>query len=330
MEQTNSINNQTLSVVVPCFNEEDVIDHLVVELTCLLNELGINWEVIMVDDGSTDSTLSKLIKAHSSNARFRVIVLSRNFGHQAAILAGINHAEGEFVALMDADMQDPPKLLVECVDKLRSGYDVVYAIRKSRAENRIKTGMYAAFYRFLRKISDVPIPLDSGDFCAMTKRVAKIIAQFPERAVFVRGLRAYTGFRQTGIEYDRPKRFAGNTKYTFSKLLKLAFDGLFGFSNLPLKAAIYLGFISLTLSFIGAIFAFVWKLAGWKIIGLSPSTAPGWTSVVCLVLFIGGLQFMILGVIGEYVGRVLTEIRRRPRWVVLDTIGLTTKQDLYY
>lgn len=316
-----------LSLVIPCYNESKVLPLLQERLLQSLPKVGALWEVILVDDGSHDETYKQLAAMHEFDARFKVISFSRNFGHQTAVFAGLAHATGDFVAVMDADLQDPPEFLLTCIDKLKEGYDVVYAVRRQRKENILKKACYSAFYRLLKSIAEVEIPLDSGDFCVMRQRVVEVMRQMPERNMFVRGLRAWSGFRQVGIEYNREARAAGETKYPFYKLLKLATDGVFAFSPLPLRLAGYVGFGSLAVSLIATFFLIIWKFLGFQIFGHYPSDVPGWTSLVCLVLFLNGIQFLILGVMGEYIGRIYNETKQRPRWVIREALGIAeTKQ----
>ena len=322
------VNEVQLSLIIPCFNEASVLPLLRERLSKPLNSMAISWEVIFVDDGSVDGTFSELAAMHRAEPRFKVVSLSRNFGHQAAISAGIHCAKGEAVAIMDADLQDPPELLNQCLTKLREGYDVVYAVRRKRKEGWLKRTAYAAFYRLLRAVADVEIPLDSGDFCLMSDRVAAVLRQMPERNLFVRGMRAWSGFRQIGIEYDRDARAAGETKYPISKLIRLATDGLFSFSTLPLRLATYLGFFALALSTFVGLFHLVWRLFGFRFMGHTAQELPGWTTLVVGMLFVASVQFLILGCIGEYVGRIYIEVKRRPRWIVRESLGVASKKPL--
>lgn len=265
---------------------------------------------------------------HAADQRFKVISFSRNFGHQTAVYAGLSYASGDFVAVMDADLQDPPEFLLTCIEKLKEGYDVVYAVRRRRKENLIKKLCYSAFYRLLKAIAEVEIPLDSGDFCVMRQRVVAVLRQMPERNMFVRGLRAWSGFRQAGIEYDRDARAAGETKYPFLKLVRLAMDGVIAFSPLPLRLAAYVGFGSLAVSLVGTAFLIVWKILDFPVLGQYPSEVPGWTSLVCLMLFLNGIQFLMLGVMGEFIGRIYNETKQRPRWIVREALGITGVKEL--
>jgi dolichol-phosphate mannosyltransferase len=313
--------NLDLSLIIPCYNEEAVLPILETRLRKFLGNLGVSWEVVFVDDGSQDGTFELLAAMHRAEPRFKVISFSRNFGHAAALCAGLACAQGQAVGLLDADLQDPPELFALCLDKLREGYDVAYAVRRKRKENIVKRAAYSVFYRLLKSLAEVDIPLDSGDFCLMRRRVVDVLTALPERNVFLRGLRAWTGFRQVGVEYEREARAAGGTKYPFRKLLKLAADGVFDFSTQPLRLATYLGFASLGLSLIAGLFVLAWKLLNFRLLGHYPSEVPGWTSIICLILFFGGIQFLILGCMGEYIGRTYGEVKQRPRWVIGKALG---------
>jgi dolichol-phosphate mannosyltransferase len=313
-----------LSLVIPCYNEGLVLPQLERRLKGFLEPLGLRWEVVFVDDGSRDDTYAQLSGMHRAEPRFKVARFSRNFGHQAAVSAGVAFASGDMVAILDADLQDPPEILAQCITKLREGYDVVYAVRRKRKENLLKRAAYAAFYRILSYVAEVDIPLDSGDFCLMSRRVAETLRQMPERNVFLRGLRAWVGFKQIGIEYERAARAAGDTKYPLKKLIRLATDGVFAFSTLPLRLATYLGFAALGFSMVAGLFVIAWRLFGFRFMGYSASQLPGWATVVVAMFFLNGIQFLILGCMGEYIGRIYTEAKQRPRWIVGDTLGLAS------
>jgi dolichol-phosphate mannosyltransferase len=292
-------------------------------LQSYLQELGVSWEVIFVDDGSKDATFDQLAAMHARECRFKVISFTRNFGHQAALSAGLDHAKGKAVAILDADLQDPPELIGRCLAKLREGYDVVYAVRRKRKENVFKRAMYSLYYRLLRWSAEVDIPRDSGDFCVMQRHVVAVLRAMPERNVFLRGLRAWSGFRQFGLEYERHARAAGETKYPFKKLLRLAADGVFAFSTVPLRVATGVGLV-FVLSSIGlSIFLISWRFGGFAFMGHKASELPGWTGLTFLILFLGGVQFLILGILGEYIGRIYSEVKQRPRWVIGKTLGLS-------
>lgn len=311
----------TLSVVIPCYNEEAVLPFLRERLIGALASLEVTWEVVFVNDGSRDSTLPLLIKIHNEDPRFKVLSFSRNFGHQAAVMAGISYASGDAVAILDADLQDPPELLAQCMDHWRDGYEVVYAVRQKRKESVFKRMAYGAFYRLLRTVADTEIPLDSGDFCLMDRQVVDVLRKMPERNVFVRGLRAWSGFKQIGLPYERPERAAGETKYPFKRLVKLALDGIFSFSTMPLRLTTWIGMGLVGLCFLGAIFIFVWRMFPFRILGHAASDVPGWTTGMIVMLFLSGIQFLILGAIGEYIARIYDEVKGRPRWIVARELG---------
>lgn len=300
----------TLSVIVPCYNEETVIDELVARLAVTCDGLFAGrYEIVLVNDGSSDRTW-ELICHHTAISPAVVGVdLSRNHGHQLALTAGLREARGELVLVLDADLQDPPELLPRMLDKLGEGYDVVYGQRiERRGESRFKRATAAGFYRLLDRLIDIPIPRDTGDFRLMTRRVVDHLNAMPERFRFVRGMVSWVGFRQTGIPYERDPRFAGETHYSLSKMLALAFDGITSFSTLPLRLASHLG-MAFGVAGIGAL--------GWVLISyLQHGTVTGWASLIAVILILGSVQLMILGVIGEYLGRMYLEAKQRPLFIV--------------
>ena len=316
-----------LSLVIPCFNESQILPILRQRLIESLAKMGMTWEVIFIDDGSRDDTFAQLEAMHAAEPRFKVLAFSRNFGHQAAVLAGLSRATGDFVAVLDADLQDPPEFVATCIAKLKEGYDVAYAVRRQRKEGILLRFCFAAFYRLLKVVSEVEIPLDSGDFCVMRQSVVAVMRSLPEHDLFLRGLRAWSGFRQIGMEYDRPARAAGTTKFHFGHRFKFALDGMFAFSSLPLRLASYFGFLSVGISVVGGLFLAVWRVFNFKIFGYYPTFAPGWTSLMCLMLFLSGLQFLLLGIIGEFISRIYTEAKQRPRWVCRAELGFPNRRD---
>jgi dolichol-phosphate mannosyltransferase len=264
---------------------------------------------VLVDDGSKDETPNYLDKLQSSDPNLLVIQFSRNFGHQAAVTAGIDHADGDAVIVMDGDLQDPPEVLSEFIAMWERGYDVVYAVRSKRKEAWPKRLAYYSFYRILRAISDIEIPLDSGDFCLMDRRVVAAMRALPEKVRFVRGLRTFVGFRQIGLQYERAGRAAGTPKYTFRKLLGLAADGLVSFSSYPLRLVTYCGFLTAIL----AVMLTVWVI--WDAYSNS-ATPRGWASTIAVVLFVGSIQLVSIGILGEYVRTIFIESKNRPSYVV--------------
>jgi glycosyltransferase involved in cell wall biosynthesis len=303
-----------LAVVIPCFNEEEVLPELLHELDNLDRSLSSPVYFMFVDDGSSDRTLEILQGLCDSDSRFACISFSRNFGHQAAVSAGLRHARGDVVAVIDADLQDPPSVIPAFIDKWREGYDVVYGVRTNRKERLLLRAAYSIFYRILKRIANVDVPLDAGDFALMDRRVVDEINRMPEHNRFIRGLRGWVGFRQAGVRYERLARHKGESKYTFRKLLKLALDGLISFSAVPLRLASWFGVMAAGLGFLYLAYAFVGKVAGLAI-------PPGWTSTIVTVLFLGGVQLMVLGILGDYLGRIFDEVKNRPDSIQRDAFG---------
>ena len=303
------------SIVVPVYNEQETIPALYERVKKVIDTLDTSCEVVVVDDGSADGSLDLLKAMHRKDPRFKIVSFSRNFGHQVAISAGIDHAEGDAVMIIDGDLQDPPEVLPHFIEKWKEGYDVVYAVRTKRKENIFKRAAYAIFYRLLKRLSYLDIPLDSGDFCLLDKRVVQTMRKLPERLRFVRGLRTWVGFRQVGLPYERERRFAGSPKYTFTKLLGLAYDGIFSISTTPLRLAVYSGFGLAALAFIGGLLVIYDKL----VYGIA---IVGWASTIVIITFLGGVTLSTLGMIGEYVSRIYEEVKSRPLYVVKEKLGL--------
>ncbi len=297
-----------LSVVIPAYNEEDNLPALHARLTAALDPLNLTYEIIVVNDGSQDRTLDLLRALAAGDPRVIVVDLARNFGHQVAISAGLDYSRGAAVIIMDADLQDPPEVLPQFIARWREGYDVVYAIRERRKEGPFKRAAYALFYRLLKRIAHIDIPLDAGDFCIMDRRVVDLLKGMPERNRFVRGIRTWVGLNQTGLAYERHARHAGKPKYTFRKLIYLALDGLISFSFVPLRLISLAGLAVSLLSILIAIAYTIQKLT----IGLSP---PGFATLVVAIFFLAGIQLITIGVIGEYVGRIFEEVKARPLYV---------------
>ncbi|HEV3482790.1 MAG TPA: glycosyltransferase family 2 protein [Candidatus Acidoferrales bacterium] len=310
-----------LSVVVPCFNEEEVICDTNRRLAAVLAHAPLNFEIIYVDDGSSDSTPELLRQLQESDERVRVVRFSRNFGHQIAITAGLEHASGDAVVIIDADLQDPPEVILEFVEKWMDGYDVVYGVRAEReGETAFKLWTAKVFYRCIARLSDTRIPVDTGDFRLMDRRVVNALLGMPERDRFVRGMVSWLGFSQIGISYHREARTAGTTKFSFFKMLRFAMDGIFSFSVLPLRIATWIGFAASAIAILGVVIAVVERLLG--VHGL----VKGWTSILIAVLFIGGVQLICMGIIGEYVGRTYGESKRRPLYVLRERIGFDARE----
>lgn len=313
---------KTISLVIPFYNEQAVIASLYKRLVKVADIWKHNWEVICIDDGSRDNTITLLTKIHAKDPRWKVISLSRNFGHQAAISCGLHHATGDAVVVIDADLQDPPEQIINFIKKWQEGYDVVYAIRRKRKEGGIKKMSYWLFYRVLSRLTSYDIPLDSGDFALMDRRVVSVLRSMPERNRFIRGLRAWTGFRQIGIEYERSARAAGETKYPFKKLIGLALDGIFSFSYVPLTLASYLGFFVAIVSLLGIVFTLLQRIFqnAFAAIGIGP--VPGFATIVIAILFLGGVQLIFLGILGNYISRIYDEVKARPQWIIKDILGI--------
>ncbi|MFH1144429.1 MAG: glycosyltransferase family 2 protein [Candidatus Eisenbacteria bacterium] len=308
--------DELISIVIPVFNEELVLDELHGRLTRLMDGHGLNCEVILVNDGSRDGTLGKIKRICSADRRFKLLGFSRNFGHQMAITAGIDRARGAAIVIMDADLQDPPEVIVEMIEKWRAGYQVVYGVRSlRRGESRFKLATASLFYRVLRRLTEVEIPADAGDFRLLDRRVADTLVGMRERARFMRGMVSWVGFRQTGLEYVREERFAGETKYPLAKMVRFAIDGILGFSRLPLKAASVFGLICSGVSVLYILYALGVKY-------VDPSRGvPGWASLFVAVLFVSGVQLICLGIIGEYLGRIYDEIKGRPLYVCAEEMN---------
>jgi dolichol-phosphate mannosyltransferase len=282
---------------------------------------GDKCEVIFVDDGSSDNSIEIMKSIADTCEIFKVVKLSRNFGHQAAISAGLQYAVGDVVAIMDGDLQDPPEELPRLLNKWREGYDVVYAVRRKRKEGLLKRFSYKMFYRIINVISDIHIPLDSGDFCVLDRRIVNLINRdLPENIRFIRGLRSYVGFKQTGIEYERNERIAGEVKYTLTKLVKLAMDGIFGFTLLPLRLATYAGvFVSITCFLLGLLY-FMARVFNISIFGAYVKDVPGFATLAVAGFFGEGILLIFMGIIGEYIGRIYIEIKKRPLYILDEII----------
>jgi glycosyltransferase involved in cell wall biosynthesis len=298
-----------LSVIVPVFNEQDNLICLYQRIRASLDGVEPDFEIVFVDDGSRDRSLEIMHTLAARDVHVCVVELARNFGHQVAISAGLDYARGRGVIIMDADLQDPPEVLPQFIEKWREGHDVVYAIRNNRKEGWLKVKAYSVFYRLLQHIASIEIPLDAGDFCIMDRKVVDILVQMPERNRFVRGIRSWVGLDQVGLAYERQARHAGQPKYTLTRLTYLALDGLVSFSYIPLRMITLLGVSVSIISILLAIFYAVKKLT----YGLNP---PGFATTVVAIFFLAGIQLITIGVIGEYVGRIFEEVKRRPLYIL--------------
>lgn len=304
-----------LSMAVPLYNEEKVLPEFLRRTRSVIDSLaGGPHEMVLVDDGSADRTLAILEEAAAADPRLVVVALSRNFGHQAALTAALDHCSGDAVVLMDADLQDAPEAIPLFVEKFQQGYDVVYATRASRKEAWWLKLSYFLFYRLLAMLSELSLPVDAGDFALLSRRVVEQLRRLPEHHRYLRGLRSWVGFRQIGIPIERAERHAGKSKYSLRKLMELASDGIFAFSIVPLRAAILAGLLATALSVIFALYAVYARL----FLNRSPQ---GFTALVVLITFLSGILLFFLGIIGEYVGRLYEEVKARPLYIVGKTVG---------
>jgi len=302
-----------ISAVVPIFNEEGNIEILYDRLKSTFQKIDRSFEIIFINDGSYDNSKKLLLKIAKKDKRVKIITFSRNFGHMSAINAGLSYSSGRKVAVMDADMQDPPSVIEKMYKKSLEGYDVVYGIKKKRKEGFLRKFLFKLFYKILDKISSLRMPLDAGTFSILDRKIVDIIVDLPERNKYFSGLRAWAGFKQTGVVYERGKRHKGK-EASFSRLFKLAMDGIISFSFVPLKIASILGFIFSAFSFVLIIVLFVLKF--FVNLGI-----VGWTSTISTVLFIGGIQLITLGIIGEYLARIYDEVKRRPEYIIEEKIN---------
>lgn len=301
-----------LSVVIPIYNEEMNIRKLYQRLCSALEALGATWEVVYVNDGSKDRSLSILQGLAETDHHVKYIDFSRNFGHQLAITAGIEHAKGEWIVIMDGDGQDPPELIPDLLNKAREGFEVVYARRRKRdGDNFLKKFTARMFYRLLAKITSIEIPVDTGDFRIIHRQIQRILSRMPEQHKYIRGQISWIGFNQTFLEYDREERMGGATKFTYRKMMRFALDGISSFSTWPLKVATISGFVVSAVAFVLIIYSLYQKFFG--------TTEPGWTSLHISVLFLGGIQLIGIGMLGEYLGRVSDNVKNRPHYIVRDS-----------
>jgi glycosyltransferase involved in cell wall biosynthesis len=309
------------SIVIPVHDEAECLPELIPRLAELMDKLDGSSEVLLVDDGSRDDSYRLMVDAHERDPRFQAIRLSRNFGHQAALTAGLDRARGDAVIVMDADLQDPPEVILDMVARWRDGFEVVHAVRSERrGEGALKRATASAYYRLLRRVTDVDIPANVGDFRLVDRSALDAFRSLRERNRYVRGLFAWIGFRQTEVPYVREPRFAGDTKYPRRKMTKLAFDGIVSFSTTPLRVCLRIGFLLSVLSILAAIAVVILKLTGAVLV-------PGWTSLVVAITFLGGIQLSTIGILGEYVARIHDEVRARPLYIVRETSGSGAERD---
>jgi dolichol-phosphate mannosyltransferase len=306
----NETSNPKISVAIAIYNEESVLPELYRRTSAVLADMpGGPHEITLVDDGSSDGSLEWLEALARIDPHVKVVSLSRNFGHQAALSAALDHVSGDVTIVMDGDLQDAPELIPQFVERYRQGFDVVYAVRRTRKENWLKRACYAGFYRLIRSLAEVDLPAGSGDFALLSRRVVDFMRTSQERNRYLRGLRTWVGFRQTDLPVDRDARHSGKPKYNIRKLLKLAFDGIFSFSTAPLRAATLLGAGTICVSLLYAFYALFARIA-WQ------QSPQGFTALILAITFLSGVQLLFLGVIGEYVGRTYEEVKRRPHYIV--------------
>lgn len=312
------------SLVIPIYNEVESLDELGRRVQPVLDRLDGTSEVILVDDGSTDGSFEKMRALHEADPRFTVLRLSRNFGHQTALTAGLEHARGNAVIILDGDLQDPPEVIEQLVAQWRNGFQVVYAVRRERSgESRFKLATARWYYRFLGRLSEVTMPLDAGDFRLVDRSAVDAINAMPEHNRYLRGMFAWVGYDQTGVVYDRDARHAGVTKYPLRKMLSFATDGIVSFSTVPLRITLAFGFLVSILSFIGGIVALALKIT-------DVAVAPGWISTVVIVAFLGGIQLIVLGVIGQYMSRIYEEVKQRPHYLIRSILDAEPNEGLHH
>ncbi|MFM5887787.1 MAG: glycosyltransferase family 2 protein [Dolichospermum sp.] len=312
------MNQPIYSLVIPIYNESENITEMYRRLTSVMDQLDGDTELILIDDGSRDRSLSMIRELHHHDHRVRYLSLARNFGHQIAVTAGLNFVQGKCIIVMDADLQDPPELILTMIDKWREGYQVVYAQRISRQkETLLKRFTAYLFYRILKRMAKVDIPVDTGDFCLMDRQVVDILNAMPERNRYIRGLRAWVGFSQTSVLFERNPRFAGTVKYTFAKSFSLAIDGIISFSTVPLRLATYIGILSAFIALFMILLVLYWRLS-------QPfSPIIGYTLITIAMFFLGSVQLICIGILGEYIGRIYEEVKGRPLYTLKETGGLT-------
>lgn len=316
-------NNPSLSVVIPVYYSADIFPTLYERLRASLEPLEIPFEIIAVVDGCTDRSAQVIAQIHERDGRVKLIEFSRNFGNQMAITAGLRHSTGEWVVVIDDDLEDPPEVIPDLVARAKEGFDVVYAVRKSRRISGPRHAVFKSYYRLLRQLTNIEVQEDVGDFCLMRRPVVDILNAMPEHHRYIRGLRAWTGFRQSGVEFDREARHSGDSGFNLRRYLHFAFDGIFAFSHVPLILSTYLGLAISVVSFLLG----TWFIIA-RITGIS-GDVPGWASTVVSVLFIGGVQLLCIGILSQYVGRIYDEVKRRPPYIIRHAVGFDgTRTDI--
>lgn len=314
--------NPVYSIVVPAYNEELVIEESYKRLKTVMDQCKENYEIIFINDGSKDRTVELIKNICNKDNKIRLLNFSRNFGHQVAVTAGMDHAAGDAIVIIDADLQDPPEVILRMIEKWKEGYDVVYGKRlKRKGETFFKKFTAKTYYRVLRNMSTIEIPVDTGDFRLIDRKVCDVLKSMPEKNRYVRGLVSWVGFKQTAVEYERDERFAGETKYPLKKMLKLSADGITSFSHKPLKLSIYFGVAMSSLSFILMLLVIFEKL-------FTDYTVPGWTSIITINLLFNGFTLIMLGIIGEYIGRIYDEVKGRPQYILGDKVGFHIDEEV--
>jgi polyisoprenyl-phosphate glycosyltransferase len=310
------------SFIIPIYNEEETISRLYERVSAVMNQMDGPVELILVNDGSHDHSLSMIRALHQRDKRVCYVSLARNFGHQIAVTAGLNFVRGAVAVILDADLQDPPELIPEMVTMWRQGYQVVYAQRtKRRREGWLKRLMAYGFYRLLQKLSDIKIPTDTGDFCLLDRQVVDLLNAMPERNRYIRGLRSWVGFSQTAIYFERDPRFAGEVKYTFRKSFTLAINSILSFSRVPLRLATYLGLLSA-----GFALVMMFLVLYWRLFSISPRLV-GFSAITIAQFFLGAIQLICIGILGEYIGRIYEEVKARPLYTIGEVVGFTDAED---
>ena len=305
------------SLIIPIYNEEETIPELYRRVSAVMDSLDDSVELILINDGSRDRSLNLMRELQERDARVCYISFARNFGHQAAVTAGLNFARGQVIVVLDADLQDPPELIPKMIESWQAGYHVVYAQRtKRKKESWFKRLTAYVFYRLLRRLADVDIPADTGDFCLMDRQVVDVLNSMPERNRYIRGLRAWIGFRQTAVKFERDPRFAGEVKYTFKKSLALAVNSLVSFSKIPLRISTYLGLFSALIALLMALLVLYWRLQQ------PDSPVTGLATILIAVFFLGSVQLISIGILGEYIGRIYEEVKGRPAYTIAEIAGL--------
>ncbi len=307
-------NKPTYTIIAPIYNEVENIPLLYTRVSEVMAQTGESWEFVMVDDGSSDGSTEAILELKTQDEKVKPVIFARNFGHQIAVTAGLDYSRGEAVIIIDADLQDPPEVILDLIQKWKDGFEVVYAVRSKRVgETWFKLFTASAFYRLIQRITDVNIPMDTGDFRLLDRKVVQVLNGMREKHRFLRGMSVWVGFKQTGVEYERAERFAGETKYPLKKMIRFASDAITGFSYFPLQLAMYLGFISAGISIISILVVIVLRLSG-------SQAFLGQATTLIAVLFLGGVQLISIGLLGEYIGRLYDEAKGRPLYITRENM----------